>query len=220
MLAPFAFGGSALAQDVGSAGGVSGDGGGAVAPTSTPRRFPTAVRAVSTQGSTGLLFELHGNYYQIMGRTNILSEDPRFDAARARLYQLFKDEWTGYQGILRTGAYASNDALAHLVAGKQVELLSDQQVTTLILRHLPHEAPALLPASALPATFRAPATALAATAATAIPGNAARAATAAAAGVSEFWWTGPWGIGAIAATAALIWWVWPGHSSFLARVMN
>lgn len=104
---------------------------------------------------SGILFELHGRYYQVMGRTNILSADPRFDTARRRLYEVMRAEWTGYQGILRTSAYAANDGLAHLVAGKQVELLSDEQVAMLVTRHLPREAPSLLPAAVHAAEVRA-----------------------------------------------------------------
>ena len=171
---------------------------------------------MSNSGKTGLLFELHGNYYQITGRTNIRSPDARFDAARARLYQVFKDEWSGYQGVLRTGVYASNDGLAHLIAGKQVELLSDEQVAALIVRHLPQEAQTLLPASALSVAMRS-AAALPALGAIAAPtGTAAQAA----AGLGEVWWTGPWGIVGIAASAALIWWLWSAHSSLMARLTN
>ncbi|MBI1208011.1 MAG: hypothetical protein GC191_12075 [Azospirillum sp.] len=116
---------------------------------SASRVAPVAASMMARAGDTGLSFELHDRFYQISGPINIYSSDRRFDSARLRLYQMFKQEWSGYQGVLRTAAYGSNDALAHLVAGKKVELLSDEQVAMLLVKHVPEEAAGHLPASVL-----------------------------------------------------------------------
>jgi hypothetical protein len=115
--------------------------------------------ALTRPADSGLMFELHGRYYQITGKSNIFSTNRQFDAARLRLYELFKEEWSGYQGVMRTNLYASNDALAHLLAGKKLELLSDRQVSMLVARHLPQEASRLIPAPML-ASLPAQATAV------------------------------------------------------------
>jgi hypothetical protein len=114
-------------------------------PDSAQNVAARGIGAMTRSADTGLMFELHGRYYQINGPINIFSTNRQFDAARLRLYDLFKAEWSGYQGVLRTNLYASNDGLAHLVAGKKVELLTDRQVSMLVARHLPEEASRLIP---------------------------------------------------------------------------
>ena len=199
LVAALGFSPGVRAQEVALAPVAAADGAIVTEAAGNAARIPASLLAQS--GDTGLMFHLHGSYYKITGRTNLFSGSPAFNAARARLYEVFRTEWQGFQGILRTGAYASNDGLAHLVAGKQIELLSDSQVAALVAKHLPQEAPRLLPAEAMAAVRVAAAPAEVALVATTSGAGRALAVTEASS------WAGPIGVVvALAGAAALYYW--------------
>ncbi len=100
--------------------------------------------------------------------------------------------------------------MAHLVAGKQVELLSDEQVAALLVKHLPAEAPRLLPPEILAAT-RAQGLLRALPSQAAVPARSAALVGSESALVAESSWMGLLGVATLAIGGTLFYHWWMTH---------